>query len=264
TELEVERSTSQFGRSDDDDPQGRDDDVRLAVTADGGTLVAGTVERRRGVRDGFVATLGADRSVLEWVAYLGGAGDTHLAGIVSDSTGVPSVVGSTMAADFPSMVPVQLSAGGGLDAFVTRLAADGSALEFSTLLGGEGSDGATAVAQAPDGTLRVSGATTSRGTPFGVRDAGDAFLATVDPVASRIETLLVDRGGVEVASGLALDESGATFLAGTSREGDRARAFGAVVGASGEVHSFAVGGDDQDAAAMAVAVEPRGGAWFAG
>jgi len=25
---------------------------------------------------------------------------------VSDSTGVPSVVGSTMAADFPSMVPV--------------------------------------------------------------------------------------------------------------------------------------------------------------
>jgi hypothetical protein len=107
TEIEVERATSRLGPSHDDDPHGRDDDVRLALTADGGTLVAGTVERRRGMRDGFVAKLGKDRSALEWVAYLGGAGDTRLAGIVGDSRSAPSVVGSTTAADFPSMIAVQ-------------------------------------------------------------------------------------------------------------------------------------------------------------
>jgi hypothetical protein len=50
------------------------------------------------------------------------------------------VTGETNSTDFPTANPLQGSSAGGRDAFVAKLNADGSALVYSTYLGGGGDD----------------------------------------------------------------------------------------------------------------------------
>src|SRR5439155_2864250 len=80
--------------------------------------------------------------VLELVysTYLGGSGlifEERGEGIAVDGSGNAYVTGRTPSADFPTTAgAVQTSFGGGEDAFVTKLNATGTALVFSTYLGG--------------------------------------------------------------------------------------------------------------------------------
>src|SRR5207253_2220522 len=64
-------------------------------------------------------------------------------------------------AGFPSICPVQAAPGGGVDAFVIKLSADGTFLDWSTLLGGSGLDIAKAIAVDPAGNVVLAGYTTS-------------------------------------------------------------------------------------------------------
>lgn len=93
--------------------------------------------------DAFVTKLDPGGSIV-YSTFLGGdlADTGH--GIAVDLEGRASVIGSTGSTDFPTRNPLQAGfAGGGRDAFVTRLTADGSALSFSTYLGGSGFDGSS-------------------------------------------------------------------------------------------------------------------------
>ena len=56
------------------------------------------------------------------------------------------VVGATESDDFPVVAAFQPTRGGGADAFLAKVAEDGSGLVFSTYLGGAADDRATAVA----------------------------------------------------------------------------------------------------------------------
>src|SRR5438067_154291 len=93
-----------------------------------------------GGADVFVSELNSSGSALSYSTYLGGSGDEGPHEIALDSSGnayVTGVVGST---DFPTVNPFQPANGGGYDAFVFKLNASGSALVYSTYLGGSGYD----------------------------------------------------------------------------------------------------------------------------
>jgi hypothetical protein len=87
--------------------------------------------------DAFVTKLDFGGGIV-WSTYLGGEHNDSGLGIVVDAGGSPIVVGTTHSEDFPVENAFQSTIGGQGDAFVAKLEPDGSALSFSTYLGGSG------------------------------------------------------------------------------------------------------------------------------
>jgi hypothetical protein len=91
--------------------------------------------------DAFVTKLDPTGSSIIYSTYLGGAGNDYGNGIVLDAAGNAYIVGQTFSADFPTTAGAfQTSCGGGScakgDAFIAELNSTGSALVYSTYLGG--------------------------------------------------------------------------------------------------------------------------------
>ena len=79
-----------------------------------------------------------DGSALIYSTYLGGSASESAGGIALDSAGNAYVTGYTDSFDFPTMNAIQPSFSGGEDAFITKINANGTALVYSTYLGGSG------------------------------------------------------------------------------------------------------------------------------
>src|SRR5262249_52825825 len=62
--------------------------------------------------DGFVATLSADGSRVEYGTYLGGSGSEVATGIALDPGGNRYLTGETFSEDFPTVQPIQSAFGG--------------------------------------------------------------------------------------------------------------------------------------------------------
>ena len=112
-----------------------------------------------GSYDAFVAKLNPAGTALVYSTYLGGSSVDYGYGIAVDSAGNAYVVGNTASTDFPTMNPLQAANGGGLDVFVATLNAAGSALIYSTYLGGSGDDMGTGIALDSAGNAYVTGST---------------------------------------------------------------------------------------------------------
>ena len=135
-------STSSGGSVADDIAYG------IAVDASGNAYVAGDTHSTNfptaspyqaanaGSVDAFVTKLNASGSSLVYSTYLGGGNFDHAHAIAVGSDGSAYVGGETQSANFPTASPVQPSNGGDTDAFVTKLSPSGSALAYSTYLGG--------------------------------------------------------------------------------------------------------------------------------
>ena len=83
-----------------------------------------------------------------------------------DSSGNAYVTGYTDSTNFPTANAFQAAFGGGNgDAFVTKLNAAGSALVYSTYLGGSGDDAGSGIAVDSSGNAYVTGHTTSTNFP---------------------------------------------------------------------------------------------------
>ena len=117
---------------------------------------------------------------------------------------------------------------GGLeDAFVLMLNPEGTALKFSTQLGGADDDFANGVAVGADGTIYVCGSTAS--ADFPMKNAADetygggidGFAARIDPVAGtlRYSTFLGGSGEDKIRA-LALADTGAVYLTGWTTSSD--------------------------------------------
>ena len=125
--------------------------------------------------------------VVVYSTYLGGSsGDDSGSGIAVDSSGNAYVTGSTSSTDFPTVSPFQGTLRGTSDAFVTKLNAAGTAVLYSTYLGGSGSDIAHGIAVDSSGNAYVTGVTFSRDfptvSPFQgtLRGASDAFVTKLN------------------------------------------------------------------------------------
>ena len=100
----------------------------------------------------FVTELNAAGSALVYSTYLGGSGTSVVGdsanGLALDAAGDVYVVGTAWSTDFPVTVGALQAAdqsASGSNAFISELNPAGSALTYSTYLGGSGSDSATAV-----------------------------------------------------------------------------------------------------------------------
>jgi hypothetical protein len=82
-----------------------------------------------------------------------------------DAAGSAYVTGDTQSTDFPTVAPFQPALAGSIDAFVAKLSADGTALVYSTYLGGERGETGWDVAVDDRGSAVVTGDTTSFAFP---------------------------------------------------------------------------------------------------
>ena len=87
----------------------------------------------------FVTKINPAGSALLYCSFFGGSGQDYVSGIAIDGAGSSYVTGFTRSTDFPTVGAVQDSnhdGPTGSNAFVTKLNAAGSALVYSTYLGG--------------------------------------------------------------------------------------------------------------------------------
>jgi hypothetical protein len=237
---------------------GNDDDygVAIAVDASGDAYVTGTTASTnfpitagafqptlRGScnfactspgGDVFVSKLNAAGSALIYSTYLGGTNDDLGAGIAIDAKGNAYVTGQTRSFNFP-VTPgaFQPNLSGSIDnAFVTKLNATGSALLYSTFLGGSVAARASGIAVDASGNAYVTGTTgfcsgtcianfpTTPGalqTTYGGGD-NDLFVTKLNATGSALvySTYLGGKDD-EFSAGIAVDGSGNAFVGGSTR-----------------------------------------------
>ena len=111
--------------------------------------------------DAFVAKLNPAGSALAYSTYLGGALGDNGNAIAVDAGGNAYVTGVTSSTNFPRANPLQNDNRGGNDAFITKLNTAGTALLYSTYLGGVNDDRGAGIAVDTIGTAYVTGATAS-------------------------------------------------------------------------------------------------------
>jgi hypothetical protein len=190
---------------------------------------------RDGSHDAFVTKLNRTGSALAYSTFLGGGSSENGLGIAAGRGGSAYVTGFTESADFPT-TPGAFDTifNGDLDAFVTKLSRTGSALAYSTFLGGGSSEEASGIAARFGGSAYVTGFTQSADFPTtpGAFDAtfnddpasfdSDAFVTKLDPTGSTLaySTFLgaaeseEGAGGSEAASGIAVDPDGRAYVTG--------------------------------------------------
>jgi uncharacterized repeat protein (TIGR01451 family) len=117
-----------------------------------------------GFTDAFVLKLNPTATALVYGTFLGGSDVEEGRGIAVNAAGEAHVAGLTRSANFPRVRSIQAFGGGTVDVFATKLAADGSALIYSTHIGGNQWDQGHAVTLDADGHAYVTGST--RGGTF--------------------------------------------------------------------------------------------------
>jgi centrosomal CEP192-like protein/beta-propeller repeat-containing protein len=184
-----------------------------------------------GGRDAFLSKINPGGSAFVYSTFLGGSGEEDPGAIALDSGSNVYVVGSTTSTDFPTVNPIQETNAGGWDVFVTKVNAGGSALVYSTYLGGSGNDraysvllgGGTGAGIAVDlaGNAYITGSTESNDFPvqnaiqttFGGK--ADAFIAGINAGGDAlIYSTNFGGPGAESAAGLAVDSRGSAYVAG--------------------------------------------------
>jgi len=120
-----------------------------------------------GYSDIFVARLDPTGAALVYSTYVGGTGDENLYGIAIDASGAAYVSGDTNSADYPTTPGAYDTTynGGNRDGVVTKLNDTGTALAYSTYIGGSGDDTNTAIGLDSAGAAYVAGETTSADFP---------------------------------------------------------------------------------------------------
>lgn len=184
-----------------------------------------------GTRDAFAVKLNAIGNLLLYSTYLGGTGYDAATAIALDAAGNAYIAGDTQSTDFPLLNPVQSVFGGKTDAFVTKLTPAG-AISFSTYLGGISDEHAGGVAVDASANIYLAGGTFSVNfpvvAPLQAANGGsqDAFVAKIStsPAALIYSTYLGGNGGQigspEQANAIAVDSTGAAYIAGVTNSGN--------------------------------------------
>jgi hypothetical protein len=179
-----------------------------------------------GGQDAFFAKLGTSGSALLYCTYLGGSGDEHAAAIAVDSSGNTVLTGSTLSSNFPVADAWQPVTGGNQDAFVTKYNSAGTAIVFSTYLGGAGGtpglpETGAGVTVDSTGAVYVAGTTSSTNFPvskgaFQTVTSGliNAFAVKLTASGSLVYGTYLGGGSVTYAGGIAVDSAGNAHVTG--------------------------------------------------
>jgi uncharacterized repeat protein (TIGR02543 family) len=246
---------------------------------------------KAGVSDIFIAKINSSGSALIYSTFLGGSGENwygigdHGSGIAVDSEGMVYVTGGTWSEDFPTKNAIQGGYGGQGDAFIAKVNSSGSAIIYSTYLGGSGGDGGNDLAVDSEGAAYVTGTTESENFPTknaiqgGYGGGEDAFIAKVNSSGNAIiYSTYLGGYGQEYGNNIAVDSEGAAYVAGDTNSADFPTknaiqggygggedAFIAKVNSSGNaiIYSTYLGGSGQDSG-RGIAVDSEGAAYVTG
>jgi photosystem II stability/assembly factor-like uncharacterized protein len=171
----------------------------------------------------FITKLNATGTALIYSTVLGGNNADIGFDMAIDAAGNAYVTGDTFSNDFPMMNPIQSTSAGSDEAFITKLNSTGSALVYSTYLGGSGSEIGQAIAVDAGGSAYVTGFTASNNFPTanalqpvfgGMRDS---FITKLNPAGTAFvySTYLGDIGR-DSGSGIAVDSAGNAYVVGST------------------------------------------------
>jgi len=150
------------------DPSGN---ILLTGFSSSANLFPPGVNRPQTELSGFVMKLNPTATAVLYVSYLGGGGafmGSPPWGIASDAQGNAYVAGGTASADFPTTpgaFRTTLAGSGTSDAYLAKINPTGTALVYSTLLGGSQNDYGVGVALDPTGNAYIVGTTLSTDFP---------------------------------------------------------------------------------------------------
>jgi len=237
----------------------------LTLDADDNSLVAGYTRSATfpttpgaydrtlgGGYDLFVAKLDASGSALQWATFIGGNAEDRPFAIALDGLGNPVIAGLSLSNDFPTTPGAHdRTLGGSRDGFVCKLNDSGSALLWSSFLGGGSLDRVWDLLLDGAGRAVVVGETYSADFPTteGAFDRTldgltDGFAATLDPSGASLLWSTYLGGSVnDQATFLALDSMGRVVATGNTSSSD----FPTTEGAFDRGHN---GGDDAFVAAL--------------
>jgi Beta-propeller repeat len=176
-----------------------------------------------GVSDAFVSKLNSTGSALLYSTYLGGSNYDVGSGIALDTSGNAYVTGFTRSSDFPTTAgALQTSYGGGYDAFVSKLNSTGSALLYSTYLGGSSDDVGYGIALDSSGNAYVTGYSGSSDFPTSpgafqtiLGGLDNVFVSKLNSTGSALLYSTYLGGSFDEAGyGIALDSSGNAYVTG--------------------------------------------------
>ncbi|QJD86015.1 DUF7948 domain-containing protein [Cohnella herbarum] len=180
-----------------------------------------------GSQNAYIVKLNELGSALTYATYLGGSSTDLGFGIAIDGSGNAYVTGSTSSLDFPTTIGAfsRTYRGGSQDAFVTKINDRGTALVYSTYVGGAGIDQGNAIAVDPTNHAYITGSTTSADFPV----TPDAYQVTISLSVSSFITKINDAGsglvystyftGTREGSAIAVDSSGNAYITGSSDGG---------------------------------------------
>jgi hypothetical protein len=283
---------------------GNDSGRGMAVDSEGNAYVVGNTQSSQamgfpvafgpdlsfnGATDAFVAKVNSAGTALDYAGYIGGANNDFGLGIAVDASGNAYVAGQTQSSEtsFPVRIGPDLSYNGGFDAFVAKVNAAGTALDYAGYIGGEANDLGFAVAVDVSGSAYVTGSTASSTFPATVgpgltpNGLDDAFVAKVKSDGTALEYAgFIGGSGNDSGRGIAVDSQGNAYVTGTTLSGETTfpviggpdasyngsdDAFVAKVNASGTALDYAgyIGGAGSDIG-NGIAVDGFGNAYVTG
>ena len=224
----------------------RDSGFDIAVDAAGNTYITGEtlsddfpimnpIQPLRGAKftvDAFVTKINSSGDTLIYSTYLGGSGNDAGKGIAVDAAGSVYVAGWTESPDFPTASPIQPFYGGSRDAFVTKLSPNGSALIYSTYLGGRDLDLGNLdsdIAVDAQGNAYITGDTLSDDFPIANAvqpsisrfDSPDAFVTKINTTGDALVYSTYLGGRLyDIGRGIAVDGMGNAYITGSTTSDD--------------------------------------------
>ncbi|MFC1551921.1 SBBP repeat-containing protein [Candidatus Latescibacterota bacterium] len=173
--------------------------------------------------DAFVTKLNATGSDLVYSTFLGGGTRDLGFDIAINENGCAYIAGSTLG-DFPITDDAYCKehSGGWRDGFIAKLSTDGSSLEYSTYIGGSGSDGVYNIV-IEENNIYVLGSTSSPDFPT-TPDAydteysyWDCFVTKLNAAGTKLlYSTYLGSGTIGGANNLAIDKKGCAFIAGST------------------------------------------------
>jgi hypothetical protein len=241
-----------------------------------------------GSTNAFVAKIDATGTTALYSSYLGGEIEDVAYGIAVDASANVYVTGLTYSAAFPTTPgAIQTTFGGAGDAFVSKVNPGGTALLYSTYLGGSGLDQGNGIALDGAGNAYVAGVTNSAAfgfTPAGFQTAyagqGDGFTAKLTTGGALSYFTYLGGTKADAATGIAVDSTANVYITGSTVStdfptagavfqpaygGGNADSFVAKLDPTGKtlVYSSYLGGTNTELA-TGIAVDPNGSAYVTG
>jgi len=184
-----------------------------------------------GAYDAFVSELNPAGNGLIYSTYLGGSSYDAANSIALDTNGNAILTGYTESTNFPLAHAAQKTNGGETDVFVTKLNTNGSALVYSTFLGGSQTENVEDYFNEPFGSVAVdlagnayvTGLTYS--TNFPVTNAFQgvmsnfyrtAFVAMYTPSGALVRSTFLGGSEAESGNAIAVDSKGDVFVGGST------------------------------------------------